>query len=254
MPEPKYGTSPLMKKNLVIFLVFFVLHMRVDAQYTLGSTGLFNIPTADMAETGTFRTGINFLPEEITPRVFSYNTGNYFFNLTYFSFVEFTFRGTLLKSTFMSTKPKYQEQDRSYSIRFRLLKEGAKRPGLAIGFNDPVADTGTNYFQSAYGVLTKGLALGAGGGYLSSSLGYYIPRGISEKPNRKYGNNYDGLFVGISYSPPFCREMKTIAEYDSHGFNVGLAARLWKHLSLHGFTHDFQSVSAGVRYECTLKH
>jgi hypothetical protein len=196
---------------------------------------------------------VNFLPQEIMPKVFSYNTGNYFFNLTYFSFVELTFRGTLLKSTYMSTKPKYQEQDRSYSIRFNILKESKRRPGFAIGFNDPVADTGTNYFQSTYGVMTKGFEL-AGIGYLSSSLGYYIPRGISEKPDRKYGNKYDGIFGGVSYSPDFYREMKVIAEYDSDGVNVGVAARLWKHLSLHGFTHDFQSVSAGIRYECILKH
>lgn len=243
-----------MRKTLAILPVLFLLLSKVNAQYAMGSTGLFNIPTADMEETGLFRAGVNFLPKEILPDVFGYNSGNYFLNLTYFSFVEITFRGTLLKSTFMSTKPRYQEQDRSYSIRFKVLKESSGRPGLAVGFNDPVADTGTNYFQSTYGVLTKGFSLGDRGGYLSSSLGYYIPWGISEKPNRKYGNKYDGIFGGVSYSPAFFREMKAIAEYDSDGVNVGLAMRLWKHLSLHGFTHDFNSVSAGIRYECTLKH
>lgn len=29
-----------------------------------------------------------------------------------------------------------------------------------------------------------------------------------------------------------------MAEYDSDGVNVGAAVRLWKHLSMHAFTHD----------------
>lgn len=243
------------KKNCMVAIVAMALLLiatRLNAQYTLGSTGLFNIPTADWQETGTFRAGANYLPEQITPSIFSYNTGNYFLNLTFFSFVELTYRQTLLKSTYMSTKPKYQEQDRSYSIRFNLFKEGKIRPAIAIGSNDPLADTGTNYFQSIFGVATKGFDLGSGNS-LSSSLGYYIPWAF-EKENRSYGNHYDGLFAGVSYSPGFYRELKVIAEYDSHNFNVGAAVRLWKHLSVHAFANDFNSVSGGIRYECVLKH
>lgn len=45
-----------------------------------------------------------------------------------------------------------------------------------------------------------------------------------------------------------------MVEYDSDGVNVGAAVRLWKHLSMHAFTHDFTCVSGGIRYECTLIH
>jgi hypothetical protein len=50
------------------------------------------------------------------------------------------------------------------------------------------------------------------------------------------------------------KELKMMAEYDSDGVNVGAAVRLWKHLSMHAFTHDFTCVSGGIRYECTLIH
>ena len=45
-----------------------------------------------------------------------------------------------------------------------------------------------------------------------------------------------------------------MAEYDSEGFNVGAAARLWRHLSIHVFTREFNSISGGIRYECRLLH
>ena len=48
--------------------------------------------------------------------------------------------------------------------------------------------------------------------------------------------------------------LKLMAEYDTHGWNLGGAIRLWKHLSIHVFTREFTCVSAGLRYECTLIH
>lgn len=48
----------------------------IKAQYTMGTTGMMNIPTAEMQQTGTFMIGGNYLPEELNP--FKYNSGNYF--------------------------------------------------------------------------------------------------------------------------------------------------------------------------------
>lgn len=44
----------------------------VHAQYSMGTTGQLMIPTAEMQETGTFMGGVNFLPEQVTPSVFSF--------------------------------------------------------------------------------------------------------------------------------------------------------------------------------------
>lgn len=41
--------------------------MGVQAQYSMGNTGLLNIPTADMQKAGTFMGGGNYLPNGMTP-------------------------------------------------------------------------------------------------------------------------------------------------------------------------------------------
>lgn len=71
--------------------------IKVSAQYSIGNTGLLNIPTADMQETGTFMGGGNYLPNGMTP--FNFNTGNYFINITFLSILEMSYRCTLLKTT-----------------------------------------------------------------------------------------------------------------------------------------------------------
>lgn len=217
--------------------------VKVQAQYSMGNTGQLNIPTADMQEPGTFMGGGNYLPNGMTP--FNFNSGNYFVNVTFLSFLELSYRCTLLKTKRYDGKKGYYQQDRSMTARIRPLKEGKYRPSLVIGVDDPFKNTGTNYFATVYGALTKGLSI-AQGDRLALTAGCYIPL-----------NDYsikDGLFGGISYSPAFCREMSFMAEYDSEGFNVGAAARLWKHLSIHVFTREFNSISGGIRYECRLLH
>lgn len=113
----------------------------IKAQYTMGTTGMMNIPTAEMQQTGTFMIGGNYLPEELNP--FKYNSGNYFVNITFFSFLELNYRCILLKSDYMAKKPKFNQQDRSLSVRLRPLKEGKYWPAIVIGSNDPFKDKGT---------------------------------------------------------------------------------------------------------------
>lgn len=85
--------------------------MGVQAQYSMGNTGLLNIPTADMQKAGTFMGGGNYLPNGMTP--FNFNTGNYFVNITFLSFLELSYRCTLLKTTRYDGKKGYFQQDRS---------------------------------------------------------------------------------------------------------------------------------------------
>lgn len=242
-----------MKKQLLFLALLIIgIHQSVQAQYMLGTTGMMNIPTADRQTPGTVMLGGNFLPKQVMPSRFNYNTGNYFVSLSFFSFLELAYRETLIKENYMSSKPKYNQQDRSYSIRLCILKEGKYVPGLALGANDPIADKGANTFQSYYGVITKGFYWGAEN-HISASLGYYL-EGKKNNDTRWFGNKYKGIFGGVSFTPAFCKELNVMAEYDSDGVNVGAAFRLWKHISMHAFTHDFNCISGGIRYECTLIH
>ena len=213
------------------------------AQYTLGTTGLLNAPSAEMNETGRLMVGGNFLPKGMNP--FGFHTGNYFVNLTFFSFMEVTYRETLLKTSYMTAKPKYNQQDRSMSIKLQPLKEGKWWPALAIGANDPFKSLGTNYYRSIYGAVTKHFLFG--GHELGVTAGYQGWTG-----DRNTLRN--GVFGGITYRPAFCPQVCLTAEYDTRDFNLGITARLWNHVSLHAFTGGFDCIAGGVRYECTLFH
>ena len=226
-----------------LLLLLLGCSMGVQAQYSMGNTGLLNIPTADMQETGTFMGGGNYLPNGMTP--FNFNTGNYFVNITFLSFLELSYRCTLQKAKRYDGKEGYFHQDRSMTARVRPLKEGKFHPSLLLGVDDPFKNTGINYFATVYGALTKGFSI-AKGDRLALTAGYYFP--LNDHSIK------DGPFGGISYSPAFCWEMTVMAEYDSEGFNVGAAARLWKHFSIHVFTREFNSISGGIRYECRLLH
>lgn len=231
-------------KNVGLCLCLIVTGLGAKAQYCMGTTGMLNTPTAEMQETGTFMMGGNYLPKEMNP--FGYNSGNYFVNITFFSFLELNYRCTLLKSDYMTPKTKFRQQDRSMSVRLRPLKEGKYWPAIVVGSNDPFKDKGYNYFASVYGVATKSFC--RGGHSVVVSGGYFHPLG-----KKKYVLQ-DGIFGGLRFSPAFCREASVMAEYDSDGFNFGIAARFWKHLSLNVFTREFKGISGGLRYECTLIH
>lgn len=225
-----------------LLLIMYPLQ-EVKAQYTLGTTGMLNTPSAEINGTGRLMVGGNFLPKGMNP--FDFHTGNYFVNLTFFSFLELTYRETLLKTSYMTDKPKYNQQDRSMSIKLRPVKEGKWWPALAIGANDPFKSLGKNYYRSIYGAITKHFLFGAH--ELGVTAGYQGWTG-----DRNTLKN--GVFGGITYCPAFCKQLCVIAEYDTRDFNVGLTARLWNHLSLHAFTGGFTSIAGGVRYECTLFH
>lgn len=235
-----------MKKTLILTLIFSFCSGSLFAQYALGVTGLSMVPTAEMQKTGTFMGGINFLPEQVTPDKFSYPTMNYYVNMTLFSFIELNYRMTLLKTANGTGKATYHEQDRSNTIRIRPLAESRFLPAVVFGIDDLFTEEGgSQYWGAYYGVLTKHFDWRSGH-TLAVTAGWYIPQG-SHHYNK-------GPFGGVSYIPSFCRELKLMAEYDSHGWNVGGAIRLWKHFTVNAFTREFTCVSAGLRYECTLIH
>lgn len=235
-----------MKQRFILFIILVVQFTFLQAQYSIGMTGQLNIPTADMQETGTFLGGGNFLPQEITSSdIITYNTWNYFVNMTFFSFLELNYRCTLLKTGHMVDESKFNNQDRAFSAKIRFLKESKYLPAIAIGTDDPDENNNMNV-AALYGVMTKNLLPSEKGHQLALTLGYYHPlNSFSQK---------EGVFGGIRYTPAFFKPLSVMAEYDSQGFNIGAAAKVWKHLSLHAFTREFTCISFGIRYEYTLIH
>ena len=234
------------KKAFFIFILTLFFY-KVEAQYSMGVTGLLNIPTADMQRDGTVMLGGNYLPKEMLPTHWDYNSGNYFVNATFFPWLELAYRCTLMK---VEETGKWN-QDRSVSIRLRPLKEGKWWPAIVIGSNDVLTtnelntfkDPGsTRYFSSVFAVGTKHFLLG--GHDWGVTIGGHIP--FRSASTRK------GVFGGVQYRPAFFRDFSLMAEYDSDAVNVGASVRLFGHLSAHLFCYDFKNVCGGLRYEVEL--
>lgn len=86
---------------LVLTLLIIGVHQHIQAQYMLGTTGMMNIPTADRQKPGTVMLGGNYLPKQMMPTRFDYNTGNYFVSISFFSFLELAYRETLIKGLYI---------------------------------------------------------------------------------------------------------------------------------------------------------
>jgi hypothetical protein len=219
----------------------------------MGVTGLMNIPSADMQADGIFMAGANYLPYSMLPLdgAWSSNgTANYFLNVTFLPFLEVAYRCTLLYSERDDTDNRWQ-QDRSVSVRLRLLKERNWLPSVLVGSNDafttnqlnPLHEVGGNrFFSSVYAVATKHFR--PYGHDVSLTFGGMIPV-------RKQAAQ-DGFFAGIGFSPAQLKQLTVIAEYDTNKINVGISARLFGHISAHVFTYGFNSLSFGLRYELAL--
>ena len=85
-------------RRLILFLLFFVMIGAVHAQFTYGTTGLLNMPTADMQRDKTFMFGGGFLEKHATPARWTYNTFNYYFDITIFPWLEVSYICTLHKA------------------------------------------------------------------------------------------------------------------------------------------------------------
>lgn len=163
-------------KGVVLILILILTTSRVHAQYALGATGQMMIPTAEMQETGTFMGSANFLPEEVTPNKFNYPTMNYSVDMSLFSFVELTYRMTLLKMRTYNGRVGYHNQDRSNTIRIRPLKESRYFPAVVIGADDLFTEKATQYWGDYYGVLTKTFGF-CKGHQLAVTAGWYFHQG-----------------------------------------------------------------------------
>ena len=163
--------------------------------------------------------------------------------MSLFSFVELTYRMTLLKMRTYNGRVGYHNQDRSNTIRIRPLKESRYFPAVVIGADDLFTEKATQYWGDYYGVLTK-------------TFGFC--KGHQLDVTVQFGDTVLEDTGTVSATALYLLKTltndKLMAEYDTNGWNLGGAIRFWKRLSVHVFTREFTCVSAGLRYECTLIH
>ncbi len=241
-----------MKVSFFLVIIGAFYWLNGAAQQTAGTSGcLLNTPSADFNPDGTFSFGSNYLPETVMPGRLDYSTGNFFLNITYFSFLELTYRMTLLKME--RNDNKMTNQDRSVSVRVRLLKESKILPAFVVGGNDILTSSFltvfannknvNQYFGSLYGVATKNIPLS--GNIIGLTLGYEYAH--NEAPQ------FSGVMAGVRFSPAFYKPLSIIVEYDSFNVNAGVSILLFKHFYFQTFTSEFNNISVGIAYRGQLK-
>ncbi len=145
-----------MKRRIaLLFSLAVCIFCEINAQVNYGTTGLMNMPTADMQRDKTVMVGGNWLNHHGTVPRWWYDTWNYSINITIFPWLEIgylcmghkavpTDYGNRSGSWVPYTYGKFVNQDRSFHFRLRVWKEGWWKewtPQIVLGANDIVGDS-----------------------------------------------------------------------------------------------------------------
>lgn len=226
-------------KKIVLWFVLLFAFGNGFAQFTSGTSGVLNIPSAEMQKDGTFFFGANYLPEQLTPVRFHYNTANYYFNITFLPFLEVAYRMTLLQSGF--TNGTYTQQDRAFVLRLRLLKERKYWPAVVLVADDIYTHTDsevTKSFSNMYGVASKTLKWNKNELVLTFGGAF----DIWDK------NQMNGVIGGVAFRPRKLPALKFMLDYDSRSVNIGASGLVAKRLQLYAFLNDCRYLTAGLAF------
>lgn len=247
-------------KRILMVSLFLCCHFVLSAQLTHGTTGLLNAPSAEMQDSKTVMLGGNYLNENITPKTWSYGTYNYYLNFTVFPFLEIAYTATMFKAKTIGIDwkvdpEKFCNQDRYFSARLRLLKEGQfwkHMPAVVIGTSDPYTESGdgqiattdgNGYFCRFYIAGTKHFLLGR------ERLGVHL----SYIYNKRRDRGLNGLAAGVTYTPSVLPNLRLIAEYDNIDFAVGATYLLFDQLHLQFELQKMKYFTGGLCYKIHLK-
>lgn len=248
-----------MKKiGIVIFFIF--LYSNIFAQFTYGTTGLLNAPSAEMQDDKTFIIGGGYLNEKMTSKQWNYGTYNYYLNVTILPFLEVAYTATMFKAKTIGIDwkvdpEKFCNQDRYFSARLRVLKEGQfweYMPAVVFGTSDPYteasggqvgSEAGNGYFSRFYAVATKHFSLGSE--RIGFSLAYIY--------NFRRDFKYNGIAAGITYNPSFLPNLRLIVEHNSRDFAAGMTYVFFKRFHLQAQLQKFKYFSGGINYVLHLK-
>ena len=243
-------------RKILLILVGTLAYMSLYAQFTTGTTGLLNMPTAEMQRDKTFMFGGGFLEKHATPARWTYNTFNYYINITLFPWLEVAYDCTLHKAMkcdpvygcgfwVPSTYGKFVNQDRNFSVRLRLLKEGQwwkYMPAIVIGSNDvttrPSDDSSTNFsnpkgtgngFWNRYFIVATKHLIFKNMGELGVHLAYVYNRRKDYPLNGPaIGTNFRFSLPPTSFINKAVNNLNLMAEYDSKSINCGFEYSFWK--------------------------
>lgn len=189
-----------MKRILLITALLFIANVTAYAAPSFnGSTGLINIPTADVLRTGQYSVGYSNLKSE----------GIYIATLGFTPRLELgvTRRGN-----------DYGNKKYILNAKYALIPEQIITPGLSIGIEDAAAHNKRTFYAAASKSLPFGLRmhLGVGNGRIAGL--YYA----LEKTIAPIGIMHTGMKIPIT---------TLILEYDGKNTNYGTRIRFPKGIS-----------------------
>ena len=252
----------------------------LKGQALYGTSGLLHMPTADMQKDKTVMLGGNVLDKHPLSTYWNNKnytyTYNYYINVTIFPWLEVAYTCTLVKGVKGNYWPeqtwgKFRNQDRNFSGRLRLWKEGWWKqwtPQLVLGANDPGSfdnngggninfnqEAGThNYFNRFFLAATKHLYF-QNVGELGLHMAYIYSRAT--------GLNYEGPALGVNFrcclpdtslGNKILNGLNLMAEYDARTINIGFNYAVWKdRFNLIAELNDGKYLSAGLYFKICLK-
>ena len=261
-------------KVIIVLTVLLLGSGMARAQFTDGSTGLLQMPTAEMQDDGTFMLTTNMLNKHSLPSGgWDYTTFQYGIYVSFWGRIEIGYVCTIFNENWTERRVRpgiiMINQDRHFTGRVCLLREGefglSWMPALVIGVSDPTTGAGTGdyisgkenvagesngYFNRNFVMLSKHFKTPWGS--LGAHAGYQF--------NRRTDYRINGPCVGVNWTPVWIQNkgildnVKVILEYDCRTVNMGFIASIWDNRFEAMFElQNFQWVNFGLRYKLRLK-
>lgn len=271
-----------MKHHIIIIRTCTVLLLScltatlARAQFTDSSSGLLQMPTAEMQQEATFMITNNFLNQHSLAARWNYNTFQYGFVVSFWGRLEIGYVCTIFNGAW-DPRPEEEKghrwtimrnQDRHFTGRVMLLREnefGLKwMPALVVGASDPFTGSGggeyigskvdgsvgNGYFNRYFVVLTKHFQ--TSWGPIGAHAGYQF--------NRRTDYRINAPCAGVDWSPVWIQNkgildnVKVVLEYDSRTVNMGLIASIWDNRFEAMFElQNFRWINFGLRFKVRLK-
>jgi len=215
--------------------------LQSKAQSLSGTSGLITIPTAEMPPDGTVRVGAGYIPEKYSTYQDSRPYLPYYASVVFLPFLEVGFR-------FSRATDDGQKAlgDRMLFGRLQFIKEGRRRPALAVGVHDFLrsSEVSTSNFNALYIVASKNIERFGVIPPTSWHLGY----GTDVLDARAH--QFVGVFGGATIKPASFVEV--MFEYDGAIFTMGPRLSVLRYLHLVAAIQNFDTFVGGGALQVKL--
>ena len=232
---------------LLVVILLFCFSSSVLAQSLTGTTGYYNIPSAELYGDKTMYVGANYLDRNYLEWTnFKYPGVAFFATINYLPWAEISIRFSRMVDRTPGMK---SVGDRMASARFQPLKERKYHPSVVIGFQNfftTLSSGDASHFNSSYVVLTKNFKLPK----IIHNLGITFGYGSDFMAANDY--QFIGFFGGIKITPKAMEFLEFMLEYDADKLNIGTRITIFKHVVVLAGYEGFNYFSGGISYKFKL--